>query len=217
MTDGAFLRARRPEHKQQRREAILAAARELALRSGVREVSLGGVAAAVGLAKSNLARYFATREEIYLELAAQEWHGWELAVLDRLAASPGRDGVVDALVETLVERPLFLDLLSNSSTSLEHNVTVEAARTSKLASLRTIASLGTAVARVRPDLTEVEARELVAAATGLAALLYPAANPPPVLAELYACDPELAAARIVLEPTLKRALAALAAGLPTLR
>jgi AcrR family transcriptional regulator len=52
----AFVRARRPEQKRQRREAILAAARELAIEAGVRNVSLGGVAAAVGLAKSNIVR-----------------------------------------------------------------------------------------------------------------------------------------------------------------
>jgi hypothetical protein len=36
-----FLRARRPEHEQQRREAILAAARELGRTSGEPNVSLG--------------------------------------------------------------------------------------------------------------------------------------------------------------------------------
>ncbi|HEX2171460.1 MAG TPA: helix-turn-helix domain-containing protein, partial [Dehalococcoidia bacterium] len=64
-----FLRARRPEQKQQRREAILEVARQLAVESGVDNVSLGNVAAAVGLTKSNVVRYFGTREEIYLELA----------------------------------------------------------------------------------------------------------------------------------------------------
>jgi hypothetical protein len=48
-------------------------------------------------------------------------------------------------------------------------------------------------------------------------MLYPAANPPPVLAELYARDPQLAAACVPFVPTVKRALAAFVAGLPTLR
>jgi AcrR family transcriptional regulator len=217
MSKSAFLRARRPEHKQQRREAILSAARGLALRSGVREVSLGGVATAAGMAKSNLARYFATREEIYLELAAQEWREWRRAVLDRLPAAPAQDTIIDVLTDTLAERPLFCDLLSHSTTSLEHNVTVEAARAFKLCVLEVIDTLAKAIARARPEFTEDEARELVTAATGLAALLYPAANPPPVIAELYARDPDLAAACIPFEPTVKRLLSALAAGLPTLR
>jgi len=41
-----FVRARRPEHKQQRREAILEAARDLALRRGVRTITLGDLAEA---------------------------------------------------------------------------------------------------------------------------------------------------------------------------
>lgn len=217
MSHGAFLRARRPEHKQQRREAILVAARELALRDGVRNVSLGGVATAVGLAKSNLARYFATREEIYLELAAQEWRDWERAVLGRLAGAEGAQDVVDSLAETLAERPLFCDLLSHSASSLEHNVTVDAARAFKLQVIESITNLARAVARAHPDLTDREAYELVAVASGLAGMLYPAANPPPVLAQLYAQDPVVAAACVPFVPTVKRALAAFAAGLPTLR
>src|SRR3954471_21384858 len=105
----AFVRARRPEHKRQRREAILAAARDLAAESGLRNVSLGGVAAAVGLAKSNVVRYFGTREEIYLELAAESWTEWGAAVAERLRDAAGPDDVVAALTETLAERPLFCD------------------------------------------------------------------------------------------------------------
>jgi AcrR family transcriptional regulator len=209
-----FMRARRPEQKQQRRAAILAAARELALESGVRNVSLGSVAAAVGLAKSNVTRYFGTREEIYLELAAACWREWADEVARRLTAG---DDVVDVLAGTLADRPLFCDLMSHTATSLEHNVSVPAAGDYKRMVLAVIAELGGAVARARPDLTEGEGLELVGAAVGLAGMLYPAANPPPALREVYAQHPELAKACVPLAPTLKRALAALAAGLPTLR
>ncbi len=209
-----FMRARRPEQKEQRRAAILAAARELALESGVRNVSLGSVATAVGLAKSNVTRYFGTREEIYLELAAACWRDWADEVARRLTAG---DDVVDVLAETLAERTLFCDLLGHTATSLEHNVSVEAARDFKRVVLGTVAELGAAVVRARPDLTEREGFELVAVASGLAGMLYPAANPPPTLLEVYAQNPDLAAACVPLVPTLKRALAALAAGLPSLR
>ncbi|KAA9153159.1 TetR/AcrR family transcriptional regulator [Amycolatopsis acidicola] len=217
MSQEAFVRARRPEQKQQRREAILKAARELAERDGVRTVSLGSVAAEVGLAKSNLARYFATREEIYLELATQEWESWEQAVLERLPAAKNRAEVVDVLAETLDERPLFCDLLSHSGTTLEHNVSSGAARAFKLAMLRVGATIGAAITRVYPELTEQEAFEVATAAAGVAGLLYPGANPPEVMARLYATDPEVAAACLPFAPTLKRMLGALVAGLPSLR
>jgi AcrR family transcriptional regulator len=216
MTPSAFLRARRPEHKQQRRESILAAACDLARGSGVRSVSLGAVAEAAGLAKSNIARYFGTREEIYLELLTQEWQQWAQAVSDRLRDARGTSEAIAALAETLADRPLFCDLLSHVSTSLEHNVSVPAARTFKHAMYDLSASMGTELSRTT-ELTEREGGELVAIAAGLAGMLYRSANPPPVVAQVYAEDPELAASRPTLLPTLVRTLSALAAGLPTLR
>ncbi|MCF6468604.1 TetR/AcrR family transcriptional regulator [Nonomuraea sp. MG754425] len=216
MTRSAFLRARRPEHKQQRREAILAAARELARASGVGNVSLGAVAESVGLAKSNIVRYFGSREEIYLELLTEEWRQWAADAAARLRAGGGPAEAMTALAETIVARPLFCDLLSHAATSLEHNVSVPVARAFKHTVHDLIAEMGAEVAGAT-ELTQREGGELVAAASGLAGMLYPAANPPPALAQVYAEDPELAAACPVLLPTLVRALSALAAGLPTLR
>lgn len=209
-----FRRARRPEQKQERREAILASARELAVASGVDHVTLGSVATAVGLAKSNVVRYFGTREEIYLVLTGDCWREWRDEVLSRLE---GDGAVADTLAETLATRPLFCDLLSHAATSLEHNVSVEAARDYKQAMVGVIGEIGRAVAKAEPSLTDGEAFELVTAAIGLVGFLYPAANPSKTLLELYALEPELAAARPPLLRTMKRMLAAMTAGLPTLR
>ncbi|MFB9622184.1 TetR/AcrR family transcriptional regulator [Nonomuraea helvata] len=209
----AFLRARRPEHKQQRREAILAAARELAVASGVRNVSLGAVAEAVGLAKSNIVRYFGTREEIFLILAAEEWRQWAAAVTARLEVS---GDVPVILAETLADRPLFCDLLGHTATTLEQNVSVEAARAFKRAILAVVADLGEQVVRVT-GLRDGEGVDLVGAAGALAGALYPMSNPSPALAELYAQEPDLAAACPDFLSTLVRALKAFLAGLPTLR
>jgi AcrR family transcriptional regulator len=217
MKHAPFVRARRPEQKLQRREAILDAARELALRHGVRDVSLGGVAAAVGLAKSNVTRYFGTREEIYLELAAEEWRGWGEAVAARLHPASGAHAVVAALAETLAERPLLCDLLGNVSLSLEYNVSLEAARVFKRTVLGVVGDIGTAIGESGADLTASEGGELAGAAAALAGALHPMANPSPVLAALYAEDPEIAAACPPFLPTLTRALTALAAGIPLLR
>ncbi|WP_214106925.1 TetR/AcrR family transcriptional regulator [Acrocarpospora catenulata] len=214
MGKAAFIRARRPEQKQLRREAILDAARELARESGVQNVSLGGVAAAVGLAKSNVVRYFGTREEIYLELAAEAWQDWAEEAVRLLAA--GEDPV-QVLSRTLTERPFFCDLLSQTSITLEHNVSVEAARTYKRTALHVIATLGDAVAAAHPVLNPGEGVELVSAACALAGALHPVVNPPPTMRELYAQDPDLAATCPRMMPTLVRALSAFALGLPGLR
>jgi AcrR family transcriptional regulator len=219
MTDAGFARARRPEQKQQRREAILTAAYELGVESGVRNVTLGGVAQAVGLAKSNIVRYFGTREEIFLELAVDAWREWEAATGARLREEKGAtaDAVVAALAETLAERPFFCDLLSQTTVTLEHNISLEAARTFKYAAHDVLSRLGSEVSRTYDALSEGEAVELVSAASVLAGTLYPIATPSPVLADLYAQDPDLAALCPPFLPTLRRVLAALARGYPALR
>ena len=208
------MRARSPEHKQERRDAILAAARDLATAAGVRNVTLGAVADAVGLAKSNVVRYFGTREEIYLALTAECWQEWAAEVLRRLAEG---DDVVDALAETLAARPLLCDLISQMQTNLEHNVAVPAASDFKRATLGALTDLSRAVARAQPELTDAEGFDLVGAATAFAGTFYPSANPSPTMAEVYALHPELAFARLPLLPTLKRLLRVLIAGLPVTR
>ncbi|MEU4632925.1 hypothetical protein AB0F90_00705 [Micromonospora chalcea] len=65
------------------------------------------MAIAMGLARCNVVRYFGAREEIYLQLGAECWHGWRDVGLERIDAG---DDVVVALVETLDARPLFCDL-----------------------------------------------------------------------------------------------------------
>ncbi|MFD2418341.1 TetR family transcriptional regulator [Amycolatopsis pigmentata] len=214
MSHERFLRARRPEHKQQRREAILSAARELATASGVRGVTLGEIAEAVGLAKSNVVRYFGTREEIFLQLTADCWREWATEAVARLKA--GED-VVDVLSGTLVDRPLFGDLLSQMACNLEQNVTTSAAAAFKDTTLSIVREVTAAVARSRPDLTDDEAFELTAASTLFAGALYPAANPPPALAEVYESNPELTAMRVSFPNAMRRVLTVLIAGFPAAR
>src|SRR5690242_8672144 len=98
-----YQRARSPEHKEQRREAILAAARELADERPVRDISLGDIARRVQLAKSNLLRYFESREAIFLTLLRREWEAFTVAA----SGQPDAAG----LARALAERPFFCDLL----------------------------------------------------------------------------------------------------------
>ena len=211
MSTTRFVRARRPEHKQQRRAAILAAARDLAATSGVRTVTLGGIAEAVGLAKSNVVRYFGTREEIYLALTADCWQDWATEVVGRLADG---DDAATTLAETLSGRPLFSDLLSQMTTALEPNVTAPAAYEIKRAALDSLGEVAVALTARLPGLSEQECFQLAAGATAFAGLLYPGTHPPPSVAQVYAEHPELAFGCLPLLGTIKHLLAVLIAGLP---
>jgi AcrR family transcriptional regulator len=178
----AYQRARSQEHKEERREAILAAAHELARGSSVRDVSLGDIARRVGLAKSNLLRYFESREQVFLTLLLREWEAWRREA----AADPDAAG----LARTLAGRPLFCDLLGEQSAVLEHNVSGEAVRAFRAASIELVRGLAAEVAAAT-GLAEADAFEVVAAALLLAAGLYPLTNPAPHVVEIYAEAPGL--------------------------
>ncbi|HWH19715.1 MAG TPA: TetR family transcriptional regulator, partial [Solirubrobacterales bacterium] len=149
-----FQRARRPEQKEQRREAILAAAAELARRDGVRAVSLSEIARAVGIHKSALLRYFETREQIFLELTAREWRGWEAELTAALGEiAPGdAEAVAATLSRGFVSRPLLCDLLPHAALNLERHASIEAVRAYKLTSTGAVAAVAVALAGPLPKL-----------------------------------------------------------------
>jgi AcrR family transcriptional regulator len=230
-----FLRARRPEQKQQRREEILAAARELALLGGVRSVSLAGIAARAGIDKSALLRYFETREQIFLELTAREWAPWLRSLHDGLDgvaagspdAAPGRaarapessdpapetvDLVADVVARSFGDRPVFCDLLAHTPLNLERNVSPAAVRAYKLISLGAVGEAADVVHRALPHLTEQECREFISVIASLAGNLWQIANPLPALAAMFAADPALSLACIDLVPRLRRTGEVLLAG-----
>jgi AcrR family transcriptional regulator len=215
MTAEIFQRARRPEQKLQRQDAILDAARELALRNGVRNVSLADIAAQVGIHKSALLRYFETREQIFLELTAMAWRDWAQALHAGLDdAPPGSAGLVaDVFARSFGDRPLLCDLLAHTPLNLERNVSPEGVRRYKLTSLGTVSEAAALVHQVLAELTLAECTEFVATVASLAGSLWQIANPPPALAELYVSDPALAQACIDLTPRLRRTGEILLAGL----
>jgi AcrR family transcriptional regulator len=69
------------------------------------------VASSVGLAKSNVLRYFETREEVYIHLLVAEWGEFKTMAKQRLLEAHGTPAAVAAaLADSAAERPLFCDL-----------------------------------------------------------------------------------------------------------
>ena len=215
MTTEIFQRARRPEQKLQRQDAILGAARDLALRDGVRNVSLADIAARIGIHKSALLRYFETREQIFLELSAEAWRDWVHDLHARLdAAARGSVALVaDVVARSFSDRPLLCDLIAHTPLNLERNVSPEAVRRYKRVSLGVVNEAAALVHRVLPELTLGECTEFVATLASLAGSLWQIANPVPAVAELFATDPALAQACVDLAPRLQRISEILLTGL----
>jgi AcrR family transcriptional regulator len=217
--DTTFQRARRPEQKLQRREAILDAARALALRGGVRNVTLTDIAAKVGIHKSALLRYFETREQLFLELTARSWRDWLQALsadLKALSAEPRRhdrpERVAAAIARSFDERPLLCDLIAHTPLNLERHASVGAVREYKLTSLGSVQQAAAAIQSAVPELSLEQSYELIATIATLAGSVWQIANPPALLAELYASDPALAGACVELGPRLQRTATVLLRG-----
>ncbi len=201
-----FQRARSPEHKQQRYDAIVAAARELASRHGVRGVSLTDIAAEVGMHKSALLRYFTTRDEIYLRIAVEDWADASHAIRTALADAPtgSIEAVADAFASALAVRPLFCDLLAHVPLNLERTVPLESVREYKQAVMPAVEEMLGYVRVVLPDLSDVDLLDLTLTTSAVAAALHQQAYPPPTLAQLYREHPELGHFDLEFAPTLRR-------------
>lgn len=189
-----FQRARRPEQKRQRATAILEAALKLAVREGIRNISLTDIASEVGMHKTALLRYFETREDIYLHLAIDAWQDWSdvLGAEIKSLATGDVQGVARAFGSTLGDRPFLCDIFTHSPLNLERNVSVETLFGFKLAAFTSLKALATSVRLVLPDLPESDAIEIVGAVTAVAAALSQMIHPPPGLTQLYLEHPELA-------------------------
>jgi AcrR family transcriptional regulator len=219
-----FQRARSPEAKQQREDAILAAARSLGAKRGIRQITLTDIAESVGMHKSALLRYFETREQIFLRLTAEGWQEWSEALRARLEriGSPTAKAVASAFSTTLAERGMFCDLLAQAPLNLERNVSLEAVRAFKLVTHNEVDAIVEVMRRLLPGLTRRDCVDIIAAATAQSGAFWQMANPGPEVAALYRSDasmvpfPMLDArlhnAVFEIEPLLRRVLTAMLKG-----
>ncbi|WP_306204554.1 TetR family transcriptional regulator [Actinoplanes sp. RD1] len=205
----SFQRARSAEAKEERSAALLTAARQLAADKGVRAVTLTEIATTAGVHVSGVRRYFGSREEIFLRLAAEEWQAWTEEVRRGLEK---RTDLPALLSQTLAGRGLFCDLLAHVPLTLEREVPAGPVREYKLAALAAVDVFVAAVTGAT-GLSERDAVDLVAAVTALAGNLWQISHPPQTLTRLYAEDARIAHAASDFTPRLTRLVAALVDGL----
>lgn len=196
-----FQRARRPEQLAARRSAILAAARAALESRRIDEVTLRDISEGVGLAKSNVLRYFDSREAIFLELLDDECRAWLVELEDGFGRPRARKPdyaneirVADIIAETLAQRQLMCELLGAMAGVLERNISVEFARDFKVRAMGNVAALCDLIGRQLPWLPAEFVGFIGEGALTLAAGMYPFSVPTePVrqaMAELDFPDPQ---------------------------
>lgn len=208
-------RARSAEDKAQRSEDLLIAAESVALElGGVRFVTIAAVTDRVGLHRTGVRRYYASKEELLLELAERGWGQWRdavnAAVCGRTELGPAQ--VAAVLTETISSLSVFCDLLSHASMHLEGDVDIDRARRYKASAFAAAADIVTALDQAS-SMTAEHLRNLLATTVSLAAAFWQASHPTPTLAALYEQEPGWGHVALDFEPRLGLLLRATAIGL----
>jgi AcrR family transcriptional regulator len=216
-----FQRARSDEQRAIRRQTILETAAAMLEERPVAELSLNELSRRVGLAKSNVLRYFDSREAVLLDLLDSLTSEWlEHLSAEIPAAVSARAGferraqqLGGVLARSLAERPVLCDLLSAQAAVLEHNVSADAVATFKRRGVALAGTLVGLIAEALPELSEDQAWRLVVGAFLLTSSLWAHANPPQAVLDVYEEIPELSSMRLVFAPALEEYLVTLAIGL----
>jgi AcrR family transcriptional regulator len=216
-----FQRARSEEQREARRQTILEAATAMLAEMPVAEVTLNELSRRAGLAKSNVLRYFESREAVLLELLDAAWQDWLVqldrdlqAAVDAAAPAAERSGqLAAALATSLASRPMLCDLISAQAAVLERNVSPQVAAQYKRASIAGITSLGILILGCVPELGEQDAIRLAGVTVMMTGALWPHTQPSAAMLAAYAAEPDLAAMRLDFGATLEEVLQVMTAGL----
>jgi AcrR family transcriptional regulator len=167
-----------------RRSAIMTSAREMLAEKTLGDISLRELSDRVGLAKSNVLRYFDSREAIFLEVLDEEFQAWLLDLETRLgrprARKPGygtETRVATTMASSLVEAPLLCELLASIAGVLERNISGDFARDFKARATANIGAVAELVARQLPWLSREFTEFFAEGALTLTAGMYPFSVP----------------------------------------
>lgn len=210
-----FQRARDPEQKAQRRQELLEAARALLAADGLAGVGLSAIARAAGLAKSNVYRYFGSREEILMALLADDAFAWLAAFEREVAPLAGRNDaaqVAAILARTIGAHALTCQLIAVVAGVLEHNTSESAAAEFKAQMLDLSIRIRNAIHAALPAIPIDRVIAFVRYLHALIAGLWPMAHPAPIMAPLLR-RPEYASLASDFETDLRGCLRPLLEGL----
>jgi AcrR family transcriptional regulator len=208
-------RARSVEDKARRAENLLAAAEAIALERGaVRYVTLADVTERAGLHRTGVRRYYASKEELFLELAERGWGQWRDAIRGQVGE---RTGLTPAQVATVVSGtltalPVFCDLLTHVTLHLEGDVDIERARRYKTNATAAHDEIA-AVLDLASGMSREQIVSLLAVAVVLGAGFWQVSHPTPTLAALYEEVPHWGETALDFGPRLDYLLETFAIGI----
>lgn len=216
-----FQRARSEEQRAIRSQAILDTAAAMLEEMPVAAISLNELSRRVDLAKSNVLRYFDSREAILLSLMegrSQEWIEHlqaqaPRAVRKRSSAQRRAEQLAALIATSLAQRPVLCDLMSSVASVLEHNVSAEVIAAHKRRSIDQAEAFTRIVSDALPELDDDEAWRYVVGAMLMVGTMWTHANPPEALIDACALDTRIESMRIDFATALEDQLTTIGVGL----
>lgn len=122
-----FQRARTKEQIENRIDEILNSCAELYEELDFEDITLKMISDRTSLSRTTMYGYYKTKEEIFLDLMKREYLGWNDALESAFSKKviDGRKDFAKLVAKTLLERPIFLRLLSIQQTIIERNSSQE--------------------------------------------------------------------------------------------
>jgi AcrR family transcriptional regulator len=216
-----FQRARSEEQRLVRREKILQTAAAMLTEMPVSTLSLNELSRRVGLAKSNVLRYFESREAVLLDLLEQSARDFLTDVGDPLRSLDDAHEPVAAKIETVASaltvsfaaRPMLCELISAQASVLEHNISIDVATRYKEGARDSLLGLAELLRHVFPALdrstSEQGANLIIVMISGL----WSHTHPSPAVRAVYDSDPSYGFMDSTFEDALHQALVVVLTGL----
>lgn len=168
-------RARSDQQKEQRINALVAATAHLFETQSFDAISLASIAKAAQFTRSNLYKYFQTKEDLFLELIKSDIIAWRADLVDTLAAleHPTPQIFAHDWVTVMMRHERLLRLYAILFTSLEKNCSVENLIAFKFALVQELSLLATVLNRLFPAMTLPMSTQFLTLVIALASGLYP--------------------------------------------
>ena len=160
------------------------------------------------MAKSNVYRYFESKEHIFLQLLKQDWEAWQQHLqgkIDALAGSNDIEALAELLAQSLAEFPRMCELMSVLASVLEQNLSEQALLEFKLESMQLAVGIVAQIHRVLPTVKQEKLLLLTETLIALVAGLWPLGNPSPLVQKVME-HPQLQPFQMEFKTSLQRSL-----------
>ena len=184
-------RARTDEKKNERKEAIYKAAFALFKKNGYDKVSFNGIAVEAGFTKSNMYRYFSSKEEIFLNVFADLFEKWFEDCshqLQKLEQDEAIKHFAKTWVKSLMSHPKFLDLTPLLFLSLEKNSSFAQLLEFKTHAKSLLYQISIEIGRIYPDIQGEKAFRFLTLSYAATANYWAATSQSEPLKKIYQMD-----------------------------